>query len=113
LAVSGTRIEAIGSDQEIALQQPKTRSSICTAHHYSGISDAHTHMWLAQSNFANQSVEPEASITPDNPEVLVERIKAFAAAHRNEKILFGRADSALHSRHASHELLDRAVRTAR
>jgi len=113
LAVSGTRIEAIGSDQEIArLQQPKT--TVIDLHGRTiipGISDAHTHTWFGAIELRGINLStPEASITPDNPEVLVERIKAFAAAHRNEKILFGRADfSTTQPATPSHELLDRAV----
>src|SRR5258708_1063882 len=113
LAVSGTRIEAIGSDQEIArLQQPKT--TVIDLHGRTiipGISDAHTHMWFGAIELRGINLStPEGSITPDNPEVLVERIKTFAAAHPNEKILFGRADfSTTQPATPSHELLDRAV----
>jgi len=53
---------------------------------------------------------PEASITPDNPDALVEKIKAFAASHRADKILIGRADfGTAPPAVPTHELLDRAV----
>jgi len=113
LAVSGTRIEAIGSDHEIArLQQAKT--TVIDLHGRTiipGISDAHTHMWFGAIELRGINLStPEGRITPDNPEVLVERIKAFGAAHPNEKILFGRADfSTTQPATPSHELLDRAI----
>jgi len=35
---------------------------------------------------------PESSITPEKPDLLVERLKAYAAAHPHDAVLFGRAD---------------------
>src|SRR5882762_7177016 len=66
LAVSGTRIEAIGSDQEIArLQQAKT--TVIDLHGRTiipGISDAHTHMWFGAIELRGINLStPEASIT--------------------------------------------------
>jgi hypothetical protein len=53
---------------------------------------------------------PEASLTPDNADAIVEKIKAFAASHPNDKILFGRADfGTVPPAVPTHELLDRAV----
>jgi hypothetical protein len=53
---------------------------------------------------------PEATVTQDNPDLLVERIKAYAVSHPNDKIIFGRADfSTLPPAAPAHEVLDRAV----
>ncbi len=113
MAITGTRVEAVGSDQEIArLQKPKT--TVVDLHGRTvipGISDSHTHMWFGSLALRGINLStPEFSITPDQPEVLVEKIKAFAGAHPSEKILFGRADfSSTPPGTPSHELLDRAV----
>ena len=113
LAVSGTKIEAVGSDQEIlARRQPATE--VIDLHGQTvipGISDSHTHMWHGAMALhgLNLSV-PEYSVTPDNADALVEKIKAFAAAHPDDKILFGRADFGTTPPDVpTHELLDRAV----
>jgi predicted amidohydrolase YtcJ len=113
LAITGTRIDAVGTDQEIlSRQQPKTQ--VIDLHGRTvipGISDSHTHMWfgaLALHGF-NLST-PESSTTPDNPDVLVEKLKSYAANHPNDKVLFGRADfGTVPPSTPTHELLDRAV----
>jgi predicted amidohydrolase YtcJ len=113
LAVTGTKIDAVGTDQEIlARKQPKTE--VIDLHGRTvipGISDSHTHMWfgaLALHGFNLSS--PESSITADNPDVLVEKIKAYAASHPADKWLIGRADfGTVSPATPTHELLDRAV----
>jgi predicted amidohydrolase YtcJ len=113
IAISGSRIEAIGTDEEIArLRQAKTE--LVDLHGRTvipGISDSHTHMWFGSLALRGINLStPEYSITPDAPDSLVEKIKAFAVAHPAEKILFGRADfSSTPPATPSHELLDRAV----
>ena len=53
---------------------------------------------------------PESSITPEKAELLVERLKAYAAAHPHDAVLFGRADfSTVPPSTPTHALLDRAV----
>jgi predicted amidohydrolase YtcJ len=113
LSITGTRIDAIGSDAEIlGLQQPKTE--IIDLHGRTvipGISDSHTHMWfgaLALHGF-NLST-PDSTITSDNPDLLMEKIKTYAASHPAEKVLIGRADfGTTPPASPSHDLLDRAV----
>jgi len=114
IAITGTRIDVVGNDQEIlarrsakaALIDLKGRTVV------PGFSDDHTHMWFGALALhgLNLSV-PESSITPeDDPEILVNRLKAYAAGHPNDKVLFARADfSTTPPSTPRHELLDRAV----
>jgi predicted amidohydrolase YtcJ len=113
VAVTGTRIEAVGTDAEI-LAKKQAATQVIDLHGRTvipGISDSHTHMWFGAMALHGFNLStPEATITQDTPDVLVEKIKAFAAAHPKEKILFGRADFGTAPPGApSHELLDRAV----
>lgn len=113
LAISGTRVEAVGSDEEILrLKKPGTEVFDLQGRTViPGISDSHTHMWLGAMELPGLNLStPEASITPDTPELLVEKIKEFAAAHPREKVLIVRADFGDTPPGApTHELLDRAV----
>jgi len=53
---------------------------------------------------------PEGSITPDKPDMLVERLTAYAAAHHDDPVLFARADfSTVPPTTPTAALLDRAV----
>ena len=58
-----------------------------------GISDSHTHMWLGGMVLHGINLStPEFSITPNDSDTLVEKIKAFAASHPEDKLIVGRAD---------------------
>ena len=113
LAVTGSRIEAVGTDQEIlARKQPKTE--VIDLHGRTvipGISDSHTHMWFGAMELHGFNLStPEASITADNLDVLVDKIKTYAASHPGDKWLIGRADfGTVPPATPPHELLDRAV----
>jgi len=113
LAITGTKIDALGTDEEILRRrQPKTE--VIDLHGRTvipGISDSHTHMWLGAMALHGINLStPESSTTPDNPDELVAKIKAFAASHPNDKIIFGRADfGTAPPAIPTHELLDRAV----
>ncbi len=113
LAITGTRIDAVGSDQEIlSRQQPKTQVIDLRGQTViPGISDSHTHMWFGALALHGLNLStPESSITPDNPDVLVEKLKSYATNHPNDKVLFGRADfGTVPPATPGHELLDRAV----
>lgn len=113
LAITGGRIEAIGSDAEIARhKQSKTKVIELQGRTViPGIIDIHEHVLyggMALHGF-NLST-PEFNIGPADEDAFVDTIKVYAASHPDEKILFGRsgvpttADSA-----AKLELLDRAV----
>lgn len=113
LAISGTRIDAVGTDQEI-LSRKQAQTQVIDLQGRTvipGISDSHVHMWfgaLALHGF-NLST-PEGSVTPDDPDTLVSKIKSYAASHSSDKVLFGRADfSTTPPSTPTHELLDRAV----
>ncbi len=113
LAVNGTRIAAVGTDAAI-LKHRDGRSKVIDLHGQTvipGIVDSHAHMLYGAYALHGLNLStPAFSITPDKPDLLVERLKAYAAAHPNDAVLFGRADfSAVPPTTPSHVLLDRAV----
>ena len=113
LAISGTRIDAVAADQEVlAHKQPQTKVIDLEGRTViPGISDSHVHMWFGglELNGLNLS-SPEGTITPDDLEKFVREIKAFAATHRNDKVLIVRADfNTTPPSTPTHDLLDRAV----
>jgi predicted amidohydrolase YtcJ len=113
LAISGTRIEAVGTDQAIVKHRTARTHVVDLKGHVviPGIVDTHVH--TLYGSFALHGINlstPEASITPDKPEALVAAIKAYAGAHPGDAVLFGRADfSETPPTTPAHELLDRAV----
>jgi predicted amidohydrolase YtcJ len=113
LAITGTRIDAVGTDGAILRHRtPRTRVVDLKGHLVlPGIVDTHVHSLYG--SFALHGINlstPEASLTPDKPEALVAAIKAYAHAHPGDAVLFGRADfSEVPPTTPSHELLDRAV----
>jgi predicted amidohydrolase YtcJ len=113
LAITGTKIDAVGTDEEI-LAKKQAKTEVVDLHGRTvipGISDSHTHMWFGAMALHGFNLStPDASISQDNPDLLVEKIKAYAASHPKDKILFGRADFSTAPPGApTHELLDRAV----
>jgi len=113
LAVSGTRIEAVGSDQEI-ISRKQAHTEVIDLQGRTvipGFSDSHTHMWFGALELHGFNLStPEGSVTPDQPELLVGKIKEYAASHPKERVLIGRADfSTTEPSTPTHELLDRAV----
>jgi predicted amidohydrolase YtcJ len=113
LAIAGTRIEAVGSDEEIQSKK-KTGTEVIDLRGRTvipGISDSHTHMLFGAMALHGFNLStPDQSITQETPDALVRKIQAFAAAHPQEEILFGRADFASAPPGTpTHELLDRAV----
>lgn len=113
LAVTGTRIDAVGTDEEI-LTQRQAKTEVIDLRGRTvipGISDSHAHLWFGAMALHGLNLStPQFSITPDNQDVLMEKIKEYAGSHPKDKILFGRADFATVLPGAPrHELLDRAV----
>ncbi len=112
LAVKGARIEAVGSDAAVLKHRDHAR--VIDLHGQTvipGIVDSHTHVLYGAYALHGMNLStPEASITPDKPELFVARLKAYAAAHPHDAVLFGRADfSAVPPTTPTHALLDRAV----
>jgi hypothetical protein len=113
LAISGARIEAVGSNAEVSKHggaharviDLKGRTVI------PGIVDSHLHLLFGAYALHGLNLStPESSITPSKPDLLVERLKAYAAAHPDDRVLFGRADfSTALPTTPTHALLDRAV----
>ena len=114
LAITGTRIDAVGTNQEI-LSRKSAKTEVIDLQGRTVVpvfSDDHTHMWFGSLELHGLNLStPESSITPeDDPEGVVSRIKAYAASHPNDKVLFVRADfSTTPPSTPTHELLDRAV----
>lgn len=113
LAVSGARIDAVGSDAAI-LKLRRSATRVVDLHGRTvipGIFDSHVHLLFGAMALHGVNLStPEASVTPDNETTLIARIRDYAAAHPADKIVFGRADfSASPPFSPRHELLDRAV----
>jgi predicted amidohydrolase YtcJ len=113
LAVSGARIEAAGTDAAI-MKHRGAKSRVIDLHGQTvipGIVDSHTHLLYGAYALHGLNLStPESSITPEKPDLLVERLKAYAAANPGDTVLFGRADfSSVPPTTPTHALLDRAV----
>ncbi len=113
IAISAGKIDAVGTDSEISARKD-SKTKVIDLHGRTvipGITDSHAHMLFGAMALHGINLStPESSITADAPELLVEKIKNFAAGHPNEKILFGRADfGTTPPGTPSHVLLDRAV----
>ena len=113
LAISGTRIDAVGTDQEVlAHMQPQTKViDLVGQTVIPGISDSHVHMWFGGLELHGLNLSsPEGATTPDEPDKFAQKIKAFAAAHLKDKVIIVRADfNTTPPSTPTHELLDRAV----
>jgi predicted amidohydrolase YtcJ len=113
LAVTGTRIDAVGSDRDISRHRRAT-TRVIDLHGRTvipGIVDSHIHMLYGAYALHGLNLStPEASITPDKGEQIVARLKAYAQAHPTDSVLFARADfSATPPTTPGRELLDRAI----
>jgi predicted amidohydrolase YtcJ len=113
LAITGARIEAVGSRTEVSKHgggharviDLKGRTVI------PGIVDSHLHLLFGAYALHGLNLStPESSITPSKPDLLIARLKDYAAAHPDDLVLFGRADfSTALPTTPTHALLDRAV----
>jgi predicted amidohydrolase YtcJ len=113
LGIEGERIDAVCGDAAI-LSRRKAGTHVVDLHGQTvipGIVDSHMH--LLYGAFALHGLNlstPQSSITPDKPEVLIDRLRAYAGAHPQDPILFGRADfSTVPPTTPTHALLDSAV----
>ncbi len=109
LAIAGTRITTIGTNEEV-LRRRDSRSQVINLAGRTvipGIIDSHTHMWFgALALYGFNFATPELYIDPKEEARLVSTIKTYAASHPKDKVLFGRVQFAPT---VTHQLLDRAV----
>jgi predicted amidohydrolase YtcJ len=113
LAITGTRIDAMGTDKDVGKQR-RGSAKVIDLHGRTvipGIIDSHAHVVFGSYALHGLNLStPEASITPDKPDLLVGRLKAYAQAHPTDAVLFARADfSATPPTTPTKELLDLAV----
>jgi predicted amidohydrolase YtcJ len=109
IAITGTRIDAVGSDTGI-LSKKDGKTKVIDLQGRTvipGIVDSHTHLWfgaLALHGF--NLATPDVYISPDDEGEFISRIRKYAASHPMDKVLLGRVQFPLT---VTHELLDRAV----
>ncbi len=113
MAISGGRIEAVGTDRAIGRRARGARE-VVDLHGRTvipGIVDSHLHLLFGAYALHGLNLStPEASITADKPVELVARLRAYAADHPADAVIFARADfSATPPSTPNRELLDRAV----
>ena len=91
LAITGARIEAVGSSTEVAKHgggharviDLKGRTVI------PGIVDSHLHLLFGAYALHGLNLStPESSITPSKPDLLIARLRAYATAHPDDLVLF-------------------------
>jgi predicted amidohydrolase YtcJ len=121
LAITGEKIDAVGSRTEIARYRSANTKVIDLQGKrvIPGITDGHVHLWfgaLALHGF-NLST-PESNITSKDSDILLAKIQEYAASHPKDLVVFGRVqfitdftDIGSHFKKptVTHELLDRAV----
>ncbi len=113
LAVSGTRIEAVGSDAAV-LKHRGSKAQVIDLHGQTvipGVVDSHTHLLYGALALHGLNLStPEASITAEKPQLLIARLKDYAASHPKDAVIFVRADfNTVQPSTPSHTLLDQAV----
>lgn len=95
VAVEDARIAAVGTDAAI-LKRRKAHTEIVDLHGQTvipGIVDSHMHLLYGAYALHGLNLStPESSITPDKPDELVARLKAYAALHPQDTVLLARAD---------------------
>src|SRR5579862_3485680 len=111
LAIKGAQIEAVGTNAAIKAHR-SGNARVIDLHGQTvlpGFVDSHTHMLFGAIELHGVNLStPERSITPLNPDLLVERLRAYATSHPDEKVIVGRSDfSTVPPFTPPHELLDR------
>jgi predicted amidohydrolase YtcJ len=113
VAVEDTRIAAVGTDAAI-LKRRKAHTEVIDLHGQTvipGIVDSHMHLLYGAYALHGLNLStPESSITPDKPDQLIARLKAYADEHPQDTVLLARADfSTAPPTTPTAALLDRAV----
>ncbi|HWS65078.1 MAG TPA: amidohydrolase [Steroidobacteraceae bacterium] len=113
VAVEDARIAAVGTDAVI-LKRRKAHTEVIDLHGQTvipGIVDSHMHLLYGAYALHGLNLStPESSITPDKPDQLVARLKAYADEHPQDTVLLARADfSTAPPTTPTAALLDRAV----
>ncbi len=121
VAITGDKIDAVGSNADIAPHRSANTKVIDLQGKtvIPGITDGHVHLWfgaLALHGF-NLST-PESNISSKEPDLLLGKIKSYAASHPKDPVVFGRVQfitdfsasgNTFKKPTVTHELLDRAV----
>jgi predicted amidohydrolase YtcJ len=113
LSVKDSRIEAVGADADI-LKHRGSKTRVVDLHGNTvipGIVDSHMHLLYGAYALHGLNLStPASSLTPDKPDALVARLRAYAAEHPKDQVLFARVDfSTVPPTTPTVELLDRAV----
>jgi predicted amidohydrolase YtcJ len=113
VAVEDARIAAVGTDAAI-LKRRKAHTEVVDLHGQTvipGIVDSHMHLLYGAYALHGLNLStPESSITPDKPDELVAKLKAYADEHPQDTVLLARADfSTAPPTTPTAALLDRAV----
>jgi predicted amidohydrolase YtcJ len=121
VAITGDKIDAVGSNAEVAPHR-SANTKVIDLHGKTvipGITDGHVHLWfgaLALHGF-NLST-PESNISSKEPDLLLGKIRSYAASHPKDPVIFGRVQfitdfsasgNTFKKPTVTHELLDRAV----
>jgi predicted amidohydrolase YtcJ len=113
MAVRGEEILAVGSDAQVQRQWGRgaTQRDLKGRTVIPGIVDSHVHLLFGAYALHGLNLSgPHGSITPEKPQVLIDRIRAYAAAHPQDRVIFVRADfSSVAPFFPERELLDRAL----
>jgi predicted amidohydrolase YtcJ len=113
VAISHGKIDAVGTNEALARYRSASTRVIDLQGHtvLPGIFDAHVHSLFGSMALHGLNLsQPQESIWPDQADELVARLKAYARAHPNDKVIFVRANFATSGDTVpSHTLLDRGV----
>lgn len=113
ILISGSHIEEVGADAVI-LKRRTSHTRTVDLHGKTvvpGLIDAHVHLLFGAMELHGINLStPKKSITPLEPDRLVDHIRQYAERHSHEPVLQGRADfSASPTFSPTRELLDKAV----
>lgn len=113
LAIDGARVAETGTDRALTARWSARARTIDLKGRtvIPGIIDAHLHLFFGALEIAGFNLStPERSITPAQPQALIEAVRAYAATHPSNRVLVGRADFSSEPPAApTRALLDEAV----